>query len=195
MKTILFNPFLKTAGSKALLIGLVFVIVSSILAFYFQTHFDGVLDVHFGEINQWWIPFVENGINILSLFLIFYILGAILTKGRVRWIDILGTTVLARFPLIIMPFGNAGNFVQDLGESIAKDPTHLSEIQFGAGEIIFLILFIILSMCVLIWYVALLFNAYKISTNLKKGTLVVSFICGLLLAEIVSKIMIYTLLI
>lgn len=191
MKTLLFNPFLKIAGVKALVVGLIFVIISSLFAFYFQTHFDGVLDVHYGEIKLWWIPFVENGINILSLFLVFYILGAILTRGRLRWIDILGTTVLARFPLVLMPFGNIGGHLQNIGESFVKNPSQLSELKVDVGQITFLICFVILSICIMIWYVALLFNAYKISTNLKQGKLIVSFIAGLLLAEIISKVVIY----
>lgn len=191
MKTILFNPFSKIAGSKAFFAGLLFVLISSLLAYYFQTHFDGVLDVHFGEVKHWWIPFVENGINIFSLFLVFYILGAILTKGRLRWIDILGTTVLARFPLVLMPFGNIGGHLQNLGESIVKNPSQVPELKFEVEQIVFLVCFVLLSICVLIWYVALLFNAYKISTNLKQGKLIISFISGLLLAEIISKIIIY----
>lgn len=191
MKATLFNPFLKIAGEKAFAIACVFVLLSSILAYFFNTHFDGVLDVHYSEVNHWSVPFIENGINILSLFLIFYIFGLILTKGRVRWIDILGTTMLARYPFVIMPFGNIGNYIQNFGEKILENPSEIASIQFSTLEITYFICFTILSIFVVIWYISLLFNAYKISTNLKKGTLIGSFIFGLLLAEIVSKIIIY----
>lgn len=194
MKTLLFNPFIKIAGAKALGIGLIFIIISSILAYLFQTHFDGVLDAHFGEITQWWIPLAENGINILSVFVILYPMAALLTKGRIRWIDILGTTVLARFPLILMPLGNIGSTMQHMGEEFLKNKGEMPEFNFSTGQLIFIIVFTIFSIALLVWYVALLFKAYKVSSNLKQGKLIISFIAGLLLAEIISKILIHQLL-
>jgi hypothetical protein len=48
LSTLLFNPFVKTARLRALLAGVVIIVVSGCVCFLGNCHFDGVLDAHFG---------------------------------------------------------------------------------------------------------------------------------------------------
>ncbi len=50
--SILINPFQKIAGEKALFIGLVACLAQVLLGYFFQTHFDGILDAHYGKVES-----------------------------------------------------------------------------------------------------------------------------------------------
>ena len=132
-------------------------------------------------------------INISVITLILYGFGSLFTKGRTRFIDILGTSTLARFPLFIIPLFNIQNQSGLIGEKIIQSITKPNDIQLTQFEWIYLIISGIASLLLIIWHIVLMFSAYKISTNLKGANLIVSFILGLIIAEIVSKILIYQL--
>lgn len=189
----LFNPFVQIAGSKSLLIGLLFLLLSSTLAAFFNTRFDGVLDAHYTKNQSFYLSYLDNLINISVITLILYGFGSLFTKGRARFIDILGTSTLARFPLFIIPLFNIQNQSGLIGEKIIQSITKPNDIQLTQFEWIYLIISGIASLLLIIWYIVLMFSAYKISTNLKGANLIVSFILGLIIAEIVSKILIYQL--
>jgi hypothetical protein len=189
----LFNPFVQIAGSKSLLIGLLFLLLSSTLAAFFNTRFDGVLDAHYTKNQSFYLSYLDNLINISVITLILYGFGSLFTKGRTRFIDILGTSTLARFPLFIIPLFNIQNQSGLIGEKIIQSITKPNDIQLTQFEWIYLIISGIASLLLIIWYIVLMFSAYKISTNLKGANLIVSFILGLIIAEIVSKILIYQL--
>lgn len=189
----LFNPFVQIAGSKSLLIGLLFLLLSSTLAAFFNTRFDGVLDAHYTKNQSFYLSYLDNLINISVITLILYGFGSLFTKGRTRFIDILGTSTLARFPLFIIPLFNIQNQSGLIGEKIIQSITKPNDIQLTQFEWIYLIISGIASLLLIIWHIVLMFSAYKISTNLKGANLIVSFILGLIIAEIVSKILIYQL--
>ncbi len=189
----LFNPFVQIAGSKSLILGLAFLLLSSTLAAFFNTRFDGILDAHYTKNQSFYVSYFDSLINISVISLIFYAFGAALSKGRTRFIDVIGTTTLARFPLFVIPLFNIQNQSGLIGEKIIQSITKPKAIQLSQFEWIFLVFSGIISLLLIIWYIVLLFKAYKISTNLKGANLIVSFILGLIIAEIVSKIIIYQL--
>lgn len=193
MKIKLFNPFIQVAGAKAFIWGLLLLIVSSTLAAFYNTRFDGVLDAHYSKNQYFYLSFVDNLVNIGTLTLIYFALGSILTKGKTRFIDILGTITLSRFPLMFIPLFNIQNQNGIIGEKIMQRLGDPNSIQLTQFEWIFLISSGIISLLLISWFIALLFNAYKISTNLKGTSLIVSFIFGLIISEIVSKLIIYSL--
>lgn len=189
----LFNPFIQIAGAKSVIIGLLFLTLSSTLAAFFNTRFDGIIDAHYNKHQSFYVSYLDNLINITVLTSVFFGFGAILTKGRTRFIDILGTTMLSRFPLSIIPLFNIQNQSGIIGEKIIQSITHPYAMQLTQFEWIYLIISGIISLLLTIWFIVLLFKAYKISTNLKGANLIVSFILGIIIAEILSKIIIYQL--
>ncbi len=189
----LFNPFVQIAGAKSLLIGFLFLLLSSTLAAFFNTRFDGILDAHYTNNQIFYLSYLDNLINISVITIIFYGFGSILTKGKVRFIDIIGTSTLSRFPLFIIPLFNIQNKSGLIGEKIIQSITKPDAMQLTQFEWIYLIVSGIISLLLIIWFIALQFKAYKISTNLKGANLIVSFILGLIIAEILSKIIIYQL--
>lgn len=191
MKQLLFNPFTKTAGIKAFAIGMLFLLLSSFLAGLFGARYDGVLDMHLTAKSSFLKALYDNLINVASLTFFFYLFALIFTGTRTRFVDILGTVTLARFPMALIPLTNIGNFNYEMGVKMTEiqNPPHTFPLTIT--ETIFLVLSVLFILLVIVWYVVLLYRAYAVSTNLKGGKMVGSFIVGLLLAEVCSKILIY----
>ena len=91
MKTRLFNPFKFIAGGKALLIGIVTMLITAILAWYGKYHLDGVLDAHTNGKITWYVTPIETLIDWFSMVLPLYIFGRIFSASSVRFIDFAGT--------------------------------------------------------------------------------------------------------
>jgi hypothetical protein len=180
----IFNPFEKIAGEKALLIGTVFMITGSILAGLTNARFDGVLDLHFAEESDFTTALIDQLINIACLGLIFYITARISGARHTRPVDIAGTFLLAKAPYTILPLLNLAGNMNEIGEEIIAGD-NISTYQWG----VFILLILILILFV-IWSIALMVNAYRVSTNLRGNKMIIGFIIALIVAEIISKILI-----
>lgn len=175
LKSLLFNPFTRIAGSKALATGLVIMIASALIGAYSGTYFDGAIDIHpipaFNVINA--LIFMMGGY--IALVVVFYLFGVILAKG-VRFVDIAGTVAFARWPYIIAALSG---FLLGAPKDIQAI---LLAMRTPAGTIASILILV-----AAIWTVALLYKAYKVSTGLKGAKCTISFIVGLIVAEVLSK--------
>ncbi len=171
---LMFNPFKKWAGSIALGAGLLTICLAAFIGSLNNLHFDGVLDAHVGMPGTLGLFVVESLMDWLILGIVFLICGLVLSQSRPRAIDILGTQALARWPMVFVALLS---FMPGLE---VADVTNISKE---------LIVFGLLALLFTIWMVALMFNAYKVSTNLKGAKLIVSFIAGLMAAEVISKLL------
>ena len=173
MKEKLFNPFLFVAGTKALLIGLGVMILTAVIGFASHSHFNGVIDFH--KFSNNYSQFIaEQGIIWGCAVLVFFCAGLLFSKSSIRFIDVAGTMALSRWPMIftaILGFGIKS------GISRVEDIT-ASTIAFGFGALLFVI-----------WLVALMYNAFSVSCNLKGAKCTIIFIVSLLLAEFVSHLL------
>lgn len=172
----LFQPFRYIAGTRALVIGWLFMLISAGIAALSHTHFDGVLDVHVGWHAPLWIYPVEALVNWSCTVALFYIAGRILSRSAVRGIDIAGTVAYARMPMLFAAV--AGFFIVPQGNEAG-----IPDISSG------LIITGIIMLLFTLWMVTLLYQAFTISFNLKGGKAVAGFIIALLAAEIISKIL------
>jgi len=169
----LYNPFNRIAGFKSLIIGLVGLLITTYLAFKTGTHFNGLININFAKDSDYWLFFTENLSNWLFISTFMYTSGLILSKSKIRVIDIFGTILLSRIPLIIAPL-------------IRLIPLFQSFV-IQSWQMYFVIGFYLVS---LIWTTILLFNAFKISCNLKNERLIISFIISMILSEICTKLVI-----
>lgn len=175
MTQALFNPFLRIAGTKALLIGLITLLVTAVIAYYSHCHFDGAIDAHIGTITPMWFYPAEALIDWLCLTLLFYISGIIFSQSAIRFIDVAGTMALARWPMI---------FIALLAFIPVVQPQNIHDVN--ASIIIFGFTLLIFT----IWMIALMYNAYTVSCNIKGSKATISFIATLICAEIISKLII-----
>lgn len=178
---LLVNPFTRIAGWQAFGLGLLFVALMGFVGSSSGVAFDGVFDMHLFQ-NSLPHAFTLLGIDLASIVLVMWIVGLITSKNF-RFIDILGTMTLAKAPFLILAV--FGYFVEapDLN-AIMKDPNVILQ------STTFLIM-MILTMPVMVWGITLLFNALKVSCDLKGSRLTIAFITGLFVSEIVAKILIH----
>jgi hypothetical protein len=190
---LLYNPFTRIAGFKSLLLGLAVMLITSIIAFYSHTRFDGVVDSHGGgDYAPYYLHLIDALNAWLSMVIVFYPISLFVTKFRSRLVDVAGTLLLARIPFIFdalatfyLSKSGVNKFLEALVERKRIECTISTfDWMLFVGTIMFLIL------CA-VWNIALNYNAFKINTNLKGAKSAWIFIVGMLLAEIISKIVFY----
>jgi hypothetical protein len=184
----LFNPFMFFAGMPALAAGLVIILISGILCWFSSTHFDGVLDVHTGMAAKWWIFPAEGLINWISLVVPLFFFGLIISKSAFRFIDVLGTQALARWPYLF----TAVVMLPDVNRKVASYMiSKLSQMQpttsVNAVDIVIFAVAMLVTILMAVWMVMLMYRAYSISCNVKGAKAIITFIAALIGTEIISK--------
>ncbi|MDR3093665.1 MAG: DUF3887 domain-containing protein [Bacteroidales bacterium] len=162
----LLNPFERIAGWKALTTGLAVMALTALAGVYSGIGFKGVLDVHIYETSIS-MALICQIVNLLSITLLMWLGALLLFKSRsLRLVDVAGTLALARAPYLLAAlFG----FLSPL-----------------MTNMVYVISFSLFAIVVIIWTVALMYNACAVSCHLKgtKGT--IFFIVGVILAEVLS---------
>lgn len=176
---LLYNPFERIAGWKAFFIGISIVSISVVIAYYGNQYYKGAMNIRIVENANLGYAFLSQAIGLLCMVLLFFVAGLVFSKG-VRFQDVLGTTTLARYPYIIPAF--FGYFmdldsINEIGMSILS-----GEIP-SIGNLISLTVIGLVMVLVLVWYVALLWNAFRISTDIKGGKGVIIFITDLVMTD------------
>jgi len=180
--SLIFNPFKRIAGWEAFGIGLVIAVLTTFTGNFAGIYFDGVIDMHFAENFDSLKSWLMIPVNIISISVIMWLAGITVSKNF-RFIDILGTMTLSRAPFLLIALASFFVKVPDLS-GIMQDP-------FVIFDSISFIIILIFTFPIIIWSVTLMYNAYKISTGASGQKLSISFIFGLIIAEIISKIIIY----
>jgi len=166
-----FNPFTQIAGFKSFIIGILGLLITTVLAYNTGTHFNGFLNIDFAKDSHYWVYLIENLSNWLFLSVFLHISGLILSHSKIRVIDTLGTMLFSRIPLILAP--------------LVRTIPLFQSFVIQSWEMYFIIGLYLVS---LIWTIILLFNAFKISCNLRNERLIVSFIISMLLSEVCTKL-------
>ena len=167
----LINPFDRIAGWQALAIGITVMAFTAVVGQINHVAFDGALDIHGGATFSLSASFAMQAVNLLALFLTMWLAGVCFSKSKPRAIDVAGTMALARTPMLLLV---VICFLPVVPEDFYDIPR--------------MIIFTLIILPFIIWMIALMYNAYAVSCNLKGGRAVVSFIGALLAAEIVSKL-------
>ncbi len=195
-----FSPSLKIAGGRALFIGIAGLAVCIAAATLSGWHPNGLLQFGPGPHGDFGIAVLEYLIIWLVPAAIFYGLGAALSTSRIRVVDVLGTTAFALLPLVPMNLlqlipairNSLGVFMElsTFSADMAGDP----ELFAGqAMETMLQPLFILntfISLVVVVLLVIWLFNAVRISCNLKGGRLWAVYLIGLTGGDIVCRMLI-----
>ncbi|MFA6302902.1 MAG: hypothetical protein WC627_07190 [Legionella sp.] len=187
--SLLLNPFQKIAGFKALMFGMIILLLTSYLGVKAGLYYLGplsainVLAVTKQSIGQ---PFLlllfQNTVCWLAVAIVFMIVAKILQKKKVRLIDFLGTVALARFPMLFITLYTY--FVRtfypsmldiDLSKGL---PIHASMSQY---------LFSICVTVLMVWQIVTYFYAFKESSGLLGKKLWWAFLGSLVLVQFLSE--------
>jgi hypothetical protein len=192
MKILLFKPFEKYSEKTLLLVGIFFTLLGSFFAYVFNIRFDGVIDVHIVPTSLPYQALLDNLVNIFCLVLFLYISSKYINK-KTRLIDIVNAALVARAPFYLLPFFNINGVIQKATNNVIQfaNPELIS--QISSSNLCILIVFGIIAILFLVWYISLLFNGIKVASNAKGKTPIILFIISLLLAEVLSKFLIFQL--
>lgn len=169
-----YNPFIHIAGFWSAVAGIVVILFTAWICFITGTHNYGLVNISFASDMSLLAYVAEHFIHWIITVLVLFVAGLLFSKSRIRFIDVLGTQGISRAPLLVLP-------VVRLIPVFASFP-------FNSINMYFLF---VLHVVMVVWSVALMFNAFKISCNVKGQRLVVSFILALLIAEIISRTILY----
>jgi len=194
--TLLFNPFIYIAGARALCLGLVAILLAGLLGYVSHTHFDGVLDIHTGSARPLWVFLSEGMIDWLCLSLALLMFGKLISRTPFRTIDVLGTQALARWPTVFLSLITLPKAFQRFGSYLAEQITKQGgKIEFNTADAIIFLAVVAAMIPLLCWMVALMYKSYSVSCNVKGGKAVGTFIGGIILAKVLSKLALYWLLV
>lgn len=189
----LFTPFKFIAGSKALVIGIVVLALLSIFGYLGNVHFGGIVGPSIADSSSE-SPYILHACYQLSacisMTLVFYIMARIVSKTSVRLIDIAGTMAVSQAPFILVALlGLLPNVHLYIGD---PNTANIQEImQVVKDNIVMITMISIISILVMIWSMALKYNAYSVSANIKGVIGGVSFTIGIIICEILSRLINY----
>ena len=178
LSTWVFNPFLFVGGERILLIGLIIAAVHIPIGYFLNVRFDGAIDMHLVPTDVGLLtPVIDVLIAWLSMAGCMFAAAKIF-QSPMRLIDIAGAVLVARIPLLL-----------SIGPVLLLEPDFQSIeelLNLQGSELYQLAALSVISLLFLIWFFVLLFNAFKINSNLKGARLWVGFIGSAIIAEIIS---------
>ena len=191
----LLNPFIFYSDRTLLIIGILATITGFMLGHFFNGIFDGALDLHFIEKSNAVQLIYFLLISILSMVICLFI-AAYVVNSKSRIIDVFVLVLIARIPIYLLTFINFNNYhylfsqklIQTL-PSIRFDQTLFY--NFLSDNFFMLSISTLLTISMLIWYFILLYNGFKNAINLKTILHKAIFVVAILLAEILSKSLIF----
>lgn len=185
----LINPFHYIAGIESLIAGLIILVVTSIVGYYSHTHFPDIISIKICPDFPFRYFLIQNLLNWFIASTLFYLAAIAFSKSSVRLVDIYGTQALARFPYLIGSFigfsGALNAFSKYLLWTLMKQgaPVEISTFQIAIA-----VLLLVLSLLLTIWLITLMFNAFKVSANLKGTKLVLTFIIVMIVSIVISTL-------
>ncbi len=186
---LIFNPFSKFTETQLLVFGIAATALGSLLGLIFQVRFDGILDVHLSEVS-YFQSLGENLINIVVVLVLFFIVAKIVNK-KTRVIDILNTAMVSRVAIYLIVFFVHSPSMQRITKQVLENQNHLQEIAFNYFDLAVVWAISMIILLFLTYFIVLLINGFRTATNIKKWQHFVWVAISIIIAEIVSKLIIY----
>ena len=181
------NPFIRIAGGQALIWGFLGLIVYTLLCWISGYHYHGLL--HFGPAPNpaWWCYLAEHLIVWLIPALLFYLGGLFLSHSRIRVIDVLGTVLFAQLPLLGMNLISLLPAMRMMSQmNMNMSPEEMLAQPYFVLAMILTLLGLPFLILTLIW----MFNALKVSCNLKQWKLWTVALIGIIGGDVLCRLLI-----
>ncbi|WP_462318014.1 hypothetical protein [Marinilabilia sp.] len=184
----LFNPFNEIAGSKALFWGLLAMLITGLIGYFSQTHFPDIISIKYIPVGlPLWYYFIQQLVIWLIPSIVFYLLALLGSSSSVRIIDFFGTQALARYPYVLAAITGFSGSMKRFGEYIIEIAVEQNqEASISSFDLIRYVVIIIVSLLLVVWLVGLMYNAFRISANLKGAKAVGLFIAGFVISFLLS---------
>jgi hypothetical protein len=184
-----FYPFIQIAGFKALLIGASSVVGAGMIGYYTQTRFDGILNVHSGVEQAKWLYVLEPLTNILIVSLWFALACKLFSKKSFRLIDIIGTqyySFIPMAPLAFLGIIKAFDRLMMEAQNVVQDNAY--DMNLAGMDIFIISIVMLVTFFMVCWSGWLMYSGLKISANLKHKVAIPIFISGLIVGNLVPKL-------
>ena len=181
------NPFIRIAGGQALIWGFLGLIVSTLLCWISGYHYHGLL--HFGPAPNpaWWCYLAEHLIVWLIPALLFYLGGLFLSHSLIRGIAVLGTVFFPQLPLLGMNLFSLLPAMRMMSQmNMNMSPEEMLAQPYFILAMILTLLGLPFLILTLIW----MFNALKVSCNLKQWKLWTVALIGIIGGDVLCRFLI-----
>ena len=178
----LFNPFHFLAGGQALAWGLACIALTAWLGGIFDFRFTGVISFQHTAPAPLWHAIAQGLMAWAIPSALLYIGGRLISRSRVRPIDVFGTQALARAPWLLIALIAVSPPFRNLTASlVAQGISHLSIAQLALLSSVGIVLILLL-----VWMVLLMYRAFAISCNVAGGRAIAVFIAAIALGEVAT---------
>jgi len=188
----LINPFIYIAGVPSLITGILIILLTSVIGYYSNTHFPDVISVKTAQGLKICYLIIQGFSNWLVLSIVLYLAAVIFSKSSVRVVDIFGTQALARFPYLFASFIGFSGSIDRFGKYVLWTYLQKGEpVILSDSTMIFAIILIVITIMLTVWLITLMFNAFKVSANIKGIKAIILFVVSLIisigLTNLISK--------
>ncbi len=183
----LFDPIEHVPTSVALAIGVVVMIASVAVAVLLGVRFDGAFDMH---LTRQPVPLRTAGIDQLvawPLTVVVAQLSARVAKAKPRWVDLIAAVGLARVVILLTAL------IALLLPIVDVSGSDSAAILAQPGVLAKMILVALLVLPFTIYFFVILVRSYRTVTDLHGAPLWASVIAWVIIAEAVSKVVLYAL--
>lgn len=191
LSELVFHPFRYVAGARSLALGLVAILAAGLIGSLSGTYFDGVLDMHTGLAVPRSLLLGAGFVDWLSLSVVLLVMGKLVSRTAFRAVDLFGTQALARWPTIVAALTALAPPFQRLVAGLATQVLVAvpgGGLSLPVGDLVLGGLAGLMMVVCLVWMVYLMYQSYATCCNLRGGKAAGTFIAGVLVAEIISKV-------
>ncbi|MFK8017841.1 MAG: hypothetical protein AB8G17_20625 [Gammaproteobacteria bacterium] len=180
------DPFHYVAGAQALLLGCAILALTALVASFASVHLDGIIDAHYGAPLSVLRGLAEGALNVTIMTLVLAPVVFFLGRPGWRFIDLLGTQVLARAPFVLIALIMLGYpmFIE-LPDVVALSQSGTAPTSAQALALLGLTA---LTLPPVIWSVYLMYRSFSTCADLRGGKAIVAFVIALIVAETLSKL-------
>ena len=178
----LFNPFHFLAGGQALTWGLACIALTAWLGGIFDYRFTGVISFQRTAPAPLWYAIAQGLMAWAIPSALLYSGGRLISRSRVRPIDVFGTQALARAPWLFI----ALIVVSPPFRSIAASLVSESISDFSIAQLVLLSSVGLVLILLLVWIVLLMYRAFAVSCNVAGGRAIAVFIAAIALGEVAT---------
>ena len=169
----LFNPFRYIAGAKALIMGLMFIAASALMLYSGNYIQDRYIHIGMAEAPLWYVLAMQIVWWLLPALLL-YLCGVLLSKSKIRIIDILGTTAFAQLIMLLLiapmllpaVMSNSVELTTSLQTGVVPDMAELTPLMIYSFWSLF---------CLILFYIWN-YNAFSVSCNVSGWKAIATFI-------------------
>ena len=178
----LFNPFHFLAGGQALAWGLACIALTAWLGGIFDFRFTGVISFQRTAPAPLWHAIAQGLMAWAIPSALLYIGGRLISRSRVRPIDVFGTQALARAPWLLIALIAVSPPFRSITAKLLTEPF----LDLSAWGVAFISLVALVLILLLVWMVLLMYRAFGVSCNVAGGRAIAVFIAAIAIGEVAT---------